>query len=141
MRLSTASITSVIGLPPPTDKLGVQRTLGVINYFSKFVPRLGEKIKVLRQLLKKNSVFDWSDNHAKERAQICKCLSEQPVLAIFDPQRVTKITADALQNGVGAAILEHHHNPRKPVAYASRVMTAAQERYSQIEKEALALVV
>lgn len=42
IRQSLASITSVLSLPPPTDKLGVQRMLGVINYFEKFVPALSE---------------------------------------------------------------------------------------------------
>lgn len=141
IRPSPASITSVLSLPPPTDKLGVQRMLGVINYFSKFVPALAEKTQLLRQLIMEDTVFEWTENHASEWEQLCKCLSGQPLLAIFDPKRDTKITSDSAQNGVGSALLQRYGDSWKPVAYASRVLTEAQKRYSQIEKEAMAVVV
>ena len=43
------------------------------------------------------------------------------------------------RGGLGAVLLKQH-NEWKPVAFASRSMTDTEKRYSQIEKEALALV-
>lgn len=40
---SPESINVMRNMPPPTDKYGVQRMLGVVNYFFKFVPALAEK--------------------------------------------------------------------------------------------------
>lgn len=93
----------------------------------------------MRQLIKDAS-FDWSENHAKEWDELCQCLSIQPVLAIFDPRGATKIASDASQNGIGSALLQRYGETWKPVTYASRVLTDTQKRYSQIEKEAMAIV-
>ena len=63
----------------------------------------------------------------------------QTVLALYDPQGDTKISADASSHGLGAVLLEKHGKEWRPVAYASRVMTETETRYAQIEKEALAI--
>lgn len=118
----------------------VQRMLGNINNLSKFVAALAEKTLLLHQLIKKDSVFKGSDNSANEREQLCKCLGGQPLLTIFNPQRDTKITSDASQNGISLALLQQHGKSWKPLANASHVFTATQEMYSQIGKEAMAVV-
>ena len=42
--------------------------------------------------------------------------------------------------GLGAVLLQRHEEAMRPVPYASRAMTASEQRYySQIEKEALAM--
>ena len=51
-----------------------------------------------------------------------------------------KITADASAYGLGAVLLQRQDEVWKPVAYSSKSMTETERRYSQIEKEALALV-
>ena len=60
------------------------------------------------------------------------------------------MSCDASKSGLGAVILQKHHqsgepnhhgnNGWHPVAYASRAMTEAESRYAQIEKETLAIV-
>lgn len=86
------------------------------------------------------NIFEWTANHTKEWDLVNRALSEQPVLAIFDPNRDTKLSSDASQDGIGSALLQRHGDGWKPVAYASQVLTSVQKRYSQIEKEAMAVV-
>lgn len=113
--------------------------LGVLNYFSKYVSRLSERTALLRTLIKSDNEFQWTENHAREWKSVTQILSTTPVLAIFDPRRETKITCDASKDGVGAALLQYHSDGWRPVAYASRVLSQTEQRYAQIEKEALGI--
>ena len=63
------------------------------------------------------------------------------MLSPYNVNAETKITADASAYGLGAVITQKQSNSEwRPVAYASRSMTETEKHYSQIEKEALALV-
>lgn len=132
-------VNCIAGIPAPTDKRGVQRLLGVANYFSKYIPSLAEKTHGLRSLIKHDAIFEWSPSHAKEWAEMCECLSRGPVLAIFDPLKETKVTSDASLAGLGSTLLQLHGDSWHHVAYASRTLSSVKQRYSQIEKEALAV--
>ncbi|XP_077548085.1 uncharacterized protein LOC144160802 [Haemaphysalis longicornis] len=55
IRPSPSLIKGMIEMPPPADKLAVQRMLGVVNYFAKFVPSLTEKTTLLRSLIKNDA--------------------------------------------------------------------------------------
>ena len=66
-------------------------------------------------------------------------LVSKPVLAIYDPQLQTKVIADASSYGIGAVMVQKHQEGTwKPVAFISRTLSSTEEKYAQIEKEALA---
>ena len=68
-------------------------------------------------------------------------LSKPTVLALYKLEVTTKVCADASTFGLGAMLLQQQQESEwKPVAYASCTMSKTKQRYSQIEKEALALV-
>ena len=132
-------VQCVKDVPRPTCKKDVQRLLGVVTYFGKFLPCLSEKTRHLRDLTKKESVFDWNGAHENEWVNLCGMLASAPVLAIFDPKKKSKVSTDASCFALGAALFQLHDKDWRPVAYASRVLSDSETRYAQIEKEALGI--
>ena len=59
------------------------------------------------------------------------------MLALYDPQANTRVSADASSFGLGVVLLQEFNDVWRPVAYASHAMTNAERRYAQVEKEAL----
>lgn len=50
-------IQAIKNIPPPKDKKGLQRFLGMVTYMCKFIKSLSEKTAPLRILLKKTVFF------------------------------------------------------------------------------------
>ena len=57
-------------------------------------------------------------------------------MAYYDVQKPVKIQIDASKSGIGAVLLEDD----RPIAYASKSLTAMQQRYVPVEQEMLAVV-
>ena len=84
--------------------------------------------------------FHWGQEQQESFNKLKDELSSTPVLAHYDPQNVTMLSANASSLGLGAVLVQEQDNKeKKPVAYASRSMTSTEQRYAQIEKEALAV--
>ena len=107
---------------------------------SKFAPNLADVTKPLRDLLVKDNQWVWGELQQKAFNQIKQMLTTSPVLALFDPRFETVVSADACSFGFGAVLLQRQPaGDLKPVAYISRSVTTTEQRYAQIEKEALAV--
>ena len=129
-------VRAIIQMQPPQNREELQRFLGMVNYFSQFIPNQSEITAPLRSLLKKDVAWNWFQEHTQAVEQLKDILSSQPVLKFFDPSKPVKLQVDACKSGLGACILQDGH----PIAYASRSLIQAEEHYAQIEKELLAVV-
>ena len=65
-------------------------------------------------------------------------LSKPTILALYNPDAETKISADASSYGLGAVLMQKVESTWKAIAFASQSMSETERRYAQIEKEALA---
>ena len=67
-------------------------------------------------------------------------LSSDLVLAHYDPTLPLNLAADASAYGVGAVISQKYQDDSEhPIAFASRTLTPTEQKYAQVDKEALAL--
>ena len=83
--------------------------------------------------------MDMGATTARRFDKIKKVLTSTPILTLYDPNKVTKIAADASSYGFGAVVLQEEPGIWKPVSFISQSMRATEAKYAQIEKEALAV--
>ena len=127
-------------MPPPSNVPEVRRFLGLVNQQSKYIPQLAEKTEPLHGLLKKNNHWVWGEQQTKSFETVRNALAQAQVLALYEVGRETVVSADASSFGLEAVLRQRQPNgDLKIVAYASRSLSEAENRYAQIEKEALAV--
>ena len=67
-------------------------------------------------------------------------LTSDAVLVHFDSTKLIKLAYDASSYGLGAVLFHVFDDGEHPVAFASQTLSEAEKNYSQIEKEAVALI-
>lgn len=129
------TIKAIKEMQTPKCKEDVQRALGMLTYVSKFITNFSNETTPLRNLLKKNVLFEWGHEQEKALKSLKNKLITSPVLQFFDVKKDTVISVDSSKSGVGAVLLQNN----LPCAYASKALTETQQRYAQIEKEMAAI--
>jgi hypothetical protein len=96
----------------------------------------------LRLLTKKNTKWVWNDEQSKAFVKIKQDLSVD-CMAYFDRNKRSEITVDASPEGLALIFAQYTHgdpSSRKIIKYDSRALTDVEKRYSQVEREGLAVV-
>lgn len=123
----------------PTTVSELRSFLGMVNQLGKFIPQLAERDIPLRDLLSKKNCWMWGVEQTKAFQDLKDALTSPPVLAMYDPNRECKVSADASSYGLGGVLLQRWDEEWRPIAYMSRSLTPTEQRYAQVEKEALGL--
>lgn len=94
----------------------------------------------LRELTRRDATFVWGPEQQKSFDKPKELLSKAETLGYFDIKAHTKVIADASPVGLGAVLVQEQAGEQRVISYASRSLSDVEKRYSQTEKEALALV-
>ena len=134
----------------PKSKKALQRYLGFVNYYRKYIPRMAEKLNPFYKLLKTEVPINFPAELKETFDSVNKTLSDACQLALQQPipgkQLVLMTDASFRSAGYALTIEDNPHqkiqSKRKtyaPVAFASKVFSRAQLKMSIYLKEVLAI--
>lgn len=134
-----SKVQAITEMAPPQDVSAVRRFLGMVNHVGRFLPNVSQVTAPIRALLGKAVAWMWGPEQQHAFEQLKALLTSGQGVAKYHPEYPTIVSADASSYGLGAVLIQQQPSgDRLPVAYASRSLTETEQRYSQLEKEALA---
>ena len=109
------------------------------NYCSHFIPNYAIITEPMREIMKKDTQWQW-EKAQEDAFNLLKSLREDTVTQYYDPKKTTEIIVDASPVGLRAILVQDTKDERVVISYASHALTPVEQRYSQTEREALAVV-
>lgn len=136
-----SKIDAIQQMKKPASKDDVRAFMGLINYYGRFVKNLSDIVYPLNRLLQNEVPFDFDEKCVNAFNEIKKQMQSETILAHYDPKQPVVLAVDASPIGVGA-VLSHVYKDgtERPVQFASQTLNKVQQRYSQIDKEAYAVI-
>lgn len=134
-------IEAVEKFPVPKNIHEIRQFIGLCGYFRKFIENFAIIASPITNLTKKNVKWEWGETQQNAFDLLKTKLINKPVLASFNVNLETEVHTDASSKGLGGILIQKQENgDKKPVAYFSRVTSAAERVYHSYELETLAVI-
>lgn len=125
--------------PPPCNRTGLQRFLGMINYYHRFLPGIAATLAPLHaQASGKGQKIEWSSICQDAFDKTKTLLSEAVLLHHPQSDAPTSLTVDASNTAIGAQLEQRQGSSWAPLAFFSRKLSDAEKKYSAFDRELLA---
>ena len=127
-------------LTPPADKAELISFLCMMQSNASFIPQFAQKSSVLRELTKGTAHFRWEKKHQQCFEELIADFKKDTTLRYFDVNKKTFLITDAHKTGLGAILAQGDSEATaKAVAIGLRCTSPAEQRYPQIDLEAIGL--
>ncbi|GFX00489.1 retrovirus-related Pol polyprotein from transposon opus [Trichonephila clavipes] len=85
---SNPNIETIRKLAPPKDVKELQRFLGSINVYQKFIKDYAKLRVPLNKLLKKDAIWNWSHECQEAYQKLKNCLISKPILKLYNSHNI-----------------------------------------------------
>ena len=142
VKLDQEKIKPIQSLPAPTSVKQVQKFLGSMNYYRRFLRQFATMAAPLYDLLKKGKKFNWTKECQESFDKLKAALTSSPVLGVpdvSDKNRSYQVTIDSSKRGQGAVLTQEISGTRRVIAYWSRAVPKHQQKFGATRLELIAL--
>ena len=136
LRADPEKIEAITNMSVPENVSEVKSLLGMAQYVSRYIPEYATIRALLRALIKKETPWQRSDEQQHAFDKLKDSLTKSHVMPYFNPAQETKVIVDASPVGLRGLLAQDG----KVISYASRALSDVESRYSQTEREMLAIV-
>ena len=139
---SEDKISAIKNASPPQSSDEVRSLLGMAQYVARFCPNYSSIVDPLRKLTRKDILWNWGPKQKLSFKMLKESMANWKMIRYFDTELSTELIVDASPFGLGAILTQktENENPVQVIEYASCALTDTESRYSQTERELLAVV-
>ena len=133
-------VDAITRFPTPKSIKSLQEFIGMITYYHRFLPGIARILAPLHNALsgkKKKLVWTEALQTAFEKAKMS--ISKAVLLSFPSKDAKLQLLTDASDHAIGAALQQVTPNGPAPIAFFSRKLSPAEQRYSTFDRELLAV--
>jgi hypothetical protein len=125
----------------PRNVKEIHSFLGKIIFLRRFIPNFAKIMKLITDMLKKNSEVKWTAEAKAMFAHIKKVISEAPVLASPDYIKYFLIFSFTFEHTITVVLLQKNEEGfEQPIAFFSKSLRDIELKYNIMENKAYAMV-
>lgn len=143
---SPEKIQAVKDLPSPSSIKQIQKFIGMVNYYHRFIPNLAllltplhNHLTMLQKLPKSTKNFSWTAECEEAFNEVKNALANATMLAHPNHNAEYAIKTDASSHSVGAVLEQYVNDSWEPLSFFSKKLSPAQTKYSTFDRELLAI--
>ncbi|BHF78003.1 hypothetical protein SprV_0602111300 [Sparganum proliferum] len=134
-----SKFAAIRDFPPPTSKRQLQRFLGMVNFYRRFLPNCADTILPLTNLLSGSKrTFELTPATLTSFEQVKALLADATLLTHYHADAPISLMVDASNVAVGAVLPQSLPDSTVPLAFFSKKLSKAETRYSTFGRELLA---
>ena len=118
----------------------LQSFLGFTGYHRSFIPHYAQIVRPLQILVPKDTSYIWGKEQDAAFEAVKNALIEAVKLTKPDFDKPFVVYTDASAAGLGAGLYQNFVGKERPIAFISRQLRGAEERYGATQLEALAVI-
>nr|VZI46136.1 unnamed protein product [Spirometra erinaceieuropaei] len=140
LRPLPSKVETVRNFPPPTSKRQLQRFLGMVNFYRRFLPNCADLMLPLTNMLSgPKGPLELTGEALTAFERIKNSLADATLLTHPAPEAQLSLMVDASTVAVGAVLQQHLAGSTQPLAFFSKKLLPAETRYSTFGRELLAI--
>jgi transposase InsO family protein len=128
----------ILSFPPPADAKSLQRFLGMINFYRRFLPGIAKIMKPLTDATSAKGRLSWTPEMTLAFQAAKSALSSAIPLHFPNPSAPISLATDASNTHVGAVLQQKVHGSWQPLSFFSKKLSPTESRYSTFDRELLA---
>lgn len=135
---------AISSFPKPKTVEELRRFLGMLNFYRDTLPKQADKQQELNKYLhntkkKDKTPITWTPEAEEAFKQCRDSIKEAATLSHPIPGAPLHIMTDASDKCMGAVLQQMQENAVKPIAFFSKTLSEAQQKYSVYDRELLAI--
>ena len=132
-------IEAIRAAQTPTTIKELQRFLGLINYYRRFIPRAAHHLFHLFEALKtKPKRLEWNSNRQNSFEAIKDALAKATMLNHPRPEASLALTTDASDIAIGGVLEQRGPSGWEPLGFYSTKLNGSQRNWPPFDRELLA---
>jgi len=141
VEMQKEKVERVLNWLAPRNIKEVQKFLGLVNYYRRFIKDFAKIATPLYILVRKKQKWKWEKEQEEVFRKLKAMFTTEPVLAIPDIDRKMRVEADASDYTTGGVLSTKYEDGKwRPVAFISKLLNTTEQNYKIHDKEMLAVI-